>query len=203
MVTTRYNFMIFRSLSQLSRDWKGEVVVLKELVRQAWNNCTIDYVQLRVAGMARKDERYDDFLKNTVRDLASFKKFTSDLELPTFRNRYVWSAWHYIRPLVMKYIPDWQHDGDFLRLDKRKEESVLQFWLCGIIAGFDQAQTGDLRPNPSISEDDWNHFPPDPLDMTITHAVRFCGYERASSERWQYSEVFGLNSQNFISTVVS
>jgi hypothetical protein len=195
--------MIFRTLSDLSREWKSEVDVLKPLVHQAWINCTIDYIQLRVAALANKDEPYNDYLKQTVRDLASFKMFYSDLEPPGFRNRYVWRFWHYIRPLVLKYIPDWQNDGRIRRLDDGKQKSIIQFWLCGVVAGFQQAEVEERRLQPTVTEDQWNRLPWDPLDTTLIQAVRFCGYEKTSHEPWHYSDIFGPNSDTFIDTVVS
>ena len=195
--------MIFRTLSDLSREWKTEVDVLRPLVYEAWNNCTIDYIQLRIAALASKDEPYNDYLRQAVRDLASFKTFSSDLEPSRFPNRYVWRAWHYIRPLVIKYISDTENDGRIQRLDDGKQRSFIQFWLCGLVSGFRQAEAKSPRPTPTITEVQWNQLPPDPLDSTLIQAVRFCGYEKISSEPWNYSDIFGPNSQTFMDTIVS
>ena len=194
---------LIRRLTELSREWKPEVEVLKTLVGRAWDNCKIEYIQLRVAAITVADESYDDRIAEIIYDMESFKNFHSDVTSDKFRNRYIWRAWHYIRPLVMKYIPDWENHGEFDRLDKGKHKAILVFWMYGLLEGFRKVKAEERKPKLAVSEYQWYQIPQDPLNRTVTDAAQFCGYEKKSTERWHYSVIFDTDATRFLGEIIS
>jgi hypothetical protein len=197
--------LLIRRLTELSREWKPEVEILKDVVCRAWDNCKVEYIQLRVATITPMDsDSHLDRITEIIDDLESFKNLHLDLT-DKFRSRHVWRAWHYIRPLVVKYVPDWGNDGQIKHLDKGKQklEAIVVFWMYGVLEGFPTVKAEQRKPKVVVTEFQWCQLPQDPLYRTVTDAAQFCGYKKKSPEPWHYSVIFNTDSTRFLGEVIS
>jgi len=180
---------LIRRWSDLSRELAPEVETLKGLVRTAWKICIMEYFQ--VVAMRLVDPQYSHcYFSSAIHDSVEFQKFSEELNSVGFRNRQVWRAWTYIRPLVVKYIG---RDDNIDRLDKGRATSVL--YIVSLSLGrFPKAASEKDRPKRKVTLKQWTQIPPTLLNGLLDEAITVCGYQEQQKE-WKYDDVFGANPQ--------
>lgn len=172
--------LIRRISGDMRRDLAKDVTSLKELVKEAWRTCTVEYFQLIIKRLVNPTEP-QEFTKSVLHDLVVFKTFSEELLANTFRNRQVWRAWHYIRELVVKYIPKIgdKLDSRIIALDNGLDDSVRFKLTTSLATPPRAAPERTKRPDSKITEGQWNGIPNNSLKKLLDEASReICGRER-------------------------
>jgi len=181
-----------RTPSELSDDLKPEVEVLRSVVTRALKRCMIEYFQL--LSMSFIDKKYSiDYLSSTLHDSVELSNVIKELDSKGFRNRRIWQEWHYIRPLVTKYISETESD-DVMRLDEGARGS-LGFWICRLVGGTRAAASEKERPEIYITEDTWSTLPHEALNELLNEVSEIWGLEKRMDRNWRYEDVFCDNSR--------
>ena len=182
-----------RTPSQESLDLQPDVHVLTDCVKKAWAKCTFEYFQLMP--MKLVDEQYTlDYLNPTLHDAIIFRNFFDDLNSSDFRNRQVWQAWHYIRPLVVKYLDS---NDQITHLDHRASTSIV-FFFSRWLGGNRRARSKrDKPPDRKVTPDEWENVPAGPLNQLLNQAAEICGYQQ-EQRIWEYKDVFPDDSHRIL-----
>ena len=185
----------FRSLTEMSRSLEGDVDVLKELVRDAWDGCVFEYFQLITIRLI--DPKYSQkYTPSALHDAVVINNLSKELSGPDFRNRQVWRAWHYIRAMVVKYVDE--SDGRIQQMDRAAAESI-HFKITRLLSKPPQATSDKDRPMRTVSEEQWKSLPQESLNLALDEATELCGYQKRNKfMEWRYNHIFGHNSPNRI-----
>jgi hypothetical protein len=107
----------------------------------------------------------------------------------SFRNRYVYRAWHYVRPLVVKYLPPSAAEN-YKPLDDGSCKSAM-FILTKFIGDLPTAEFSPERPKRKLSLEEWESLSAGTRNRLLDDAVANCGYKRRQNKDWEYEDVFG------------
>jgi hypothetical protein len=184
----------FRSLTEMSRALEGDVDVLKDLVREAWGACILEY--FRLITIRLMDPKYSQkYTHSTLHDVVVINNLSKELNGPDFRNRQVWRAWHYIRAMVVKYVDEF--DGRVQQMDQATANSI-HFKITRLVSKPPQATSDKERPMRKVSEDEWMSLPQESLNLALDEATGLCGYqERNKDMEWRYFDIFWRNSEPY------
>lgn len=188
---------IKRRLTDLSLELAEDVKTLRVLVNDAWKACIMEYFQ--VVTMRLVDPQYShEYFTSSLHDSIEFQKFSQELnDNKEFRNRQIWRAWTYIRPLVVKYINE-NKDGRIGHLDKGRRHSVWH--NLGLVFGrLPRAISERDRPDRYVTEQEWRQLSPRLINGLLDEVIVMCGYQEKRKGDWKYADVFATNPQRLIS----
>src|SRR5579871_1562136 len=79
--------------------------LLRDAIEEAWVHCIWECLQLALLRLV--DPEYSPkFVRNCLHDPVEINNVVRQLDDSSFRDRHVYRGWYYIRPLLVKYLPD-------------------------------------------------------------------------------------------------
>ena len=159
------------------------VDTLKVLVTEAWTRCLWEYVQLAILRLV--DPQYSQkFIANCLNDYVEFNNFMRQLNDDRFRSRRVYRAWYYIRPLVMKYLPEGTEE-----IYKDLDKVLPGPCFLKLVGGLPKATPKKERPEKMLSKEQWNTLSRETRNRVLNDVVEKCGYKKVCRD-WEYEDVF-------------
>lgn len=167
---------------------RSQTELLRVVIDEAWSHCLWEYLQL--ATLRLKDREYSQkYLRNCLKDSAEFNNVVRQLNHSSFRDRQVYRAWYYVRPLVIKYLPQ-SASEDYKPLDEGSGRSAM-FMVVKLIGDLPKAEPKSERPKRRLSLEEWESLSATTRNRLLDDAVANCGYERRQNKDWEYEDVFG------------
>jgi hypothetical protein len=183
--------------NEMRRDSAKDIGHIKELLKEAWRTCTIEYFQLIIKHLV--DPTYaQKFIKSTLHDLVVFKTFSQELDGTAFGNRQVWRAWYYIEDLVKKYIPKNgdKYDPRITSLNSGLKDSLWFGFTKSFTSPPKAIPDPTERPDARINEAEWKGIPEKTLKKLLDEASKdICG--REGKQTWRYEDIFDEHSDGF------
>lgn len=162
--------------------------LLRAVVDEAWTHCVWEYLQL--ATLRLKYREYSQkYIRNCLQDSVEFNNLVRQLNDKSFRDRQVYRAWYYIRPLVVKYLPKSAADN-YKDLDNGSGKSAM-FMVVRLVGDLPRAEPEPERPKRILSLEEWETFSTGTRNRLLNDAISNCGYERRDPKDWEYEDLFG------------
>jgi len=174
-----------RTDSQESHELKTDVDILKGLLIRTQTICMYEYFQLLAVSYIDKNYSFN-YLGSTMHDSVELGKLSRDMNSKDYRNRNVWESWHYIRPLVTKYISS--ESEEVTRLDRGLASSAT-FWFRRLIGDVrSPARSENERPQLSIFEARLATIDLDSLNNVLDDISVIWGFRK--TQKWDCHTIF-------------